>query len=178
MSDDETSLTAAQPQPREESKIILALSTVARLLLAGTWLYAGGIKISDLGSSIRSVNAYELLPTSLAQIVGAALPMVEILLGLLLLAGLLTRPAAILSSIFLVLFIAGIISAWARGLDIDCGCFGNGGVLAAGEKPTYFQDILRDLGLLAAAVLLTIRPRTWFSLDRLLMETDKGQTQT
>jgi hypothetical protein len=45
-------------------------------------------------------------------------------------------------------FVVGIASAWARGLRIDCGCFGGGGKLADGKSPSYFWEILRDGGLL------------------------------
>ena len=41
--------------------------------------------------------------------------------------GLLTRPVAVLSALMLAGFVIGIASAWARGLQIECGCFGGGG---------------------------------------------------
>ena len=59
-----------------------------------------------------------------------------------------------------MVFIAGIASAWARGLAIDCGCFGSGGQLADGQDPGYLPEILRDLGFLALAGFLLIWPRT------------------
>ena len=31
----------------------------------------------------------------------------------------------VVSSLFFIAFIIGISSAWARGLEINCGCFGN-----------------------------------------------------
>jgi hypothetical protein len=68
-----------------------------------------------------------------------------------------------------VIFIAGIVSAWARGLQIDCGCFSKGGDLGAGKVPTYGWEILRDLGFLVLAGILLWRPRTRVSLDGFLM---------
>lgn len=139
-----------------------------RLVLAGVWLYAGGSKITDLDGSVRAVKAYDLLPPAPAEWLGAALPFVELGLGLLLLVGLATRVAAAGSVVLLAAFTAGIASAWARGLQIDCGCFGGGGELAAGESPTYLVDLLRDLALLAMAGFLLWRPRTRWSVDRWL----------
>jgi uncharacterized membrane protein YphA (DoxX/SURF4 family) len=136
-----------------------------RLLLAGVWLYAGGSKVGDLTASVRAVKAYQLLPSTVAEWVGAALPLVEIGLGLLLLLGLATRLAAGASVLLLAAFVAGIASAWARGLRIDCGCFGGGGELAAGETPSYGSELVRDLALLAAAGFLLVWPRTRWSLD-------------
>lgn len=141
------------------------LGTLARLGLAAVWLVAGGTKVGDLAASGRAVNAYVVMPYDIAKVVGAALPFVEIALGLLLLAGLATRVVAGISAALLVVFIAGIASAWARGLQIDCGCFGSGGQLAAGQSPTYGPEIARDLGFLVLAGFLLIYPLTRWSVD-------------
>ncbi len=139
---------------------------VARLGLAGVWLYAGGTKVGDLAASGRAVNAYQIMPFGVAQVIGAMLPLVEIVVGLLLLAGLATRTAAAFSALLLAVFIVGIASAWARGLQIDCGCFGSGGQLASGESPTYGWEIARDIGFLILAGYLLLRPDSRFSADR------------
>lgn len=141
------------------------LGTLARLGLAAVWLVAGGAKVGDLAGSGRAVNAYDVMPYDLAKVIGAALPFVEIALGVLLIAGLATRLAAGVSAALLVVFITGIAQAWARGLQIDCGCFGSGGQLDAGQSPTYGPEILRDLGFLALAGFLLIWPLTRLSID-------------
>ncbi|MEU2702508.1 MauE/DoxX family redox-associated membrane protein [Micromonospora aurantiaca (nom. illeg.)] len=141
------------------------LGVAARLGLAAVWLIAGGTKVGDLAASGRAVNAYQVMPYDVATVIGAALPFVELTLGVLLLAGLATRISAGVSAALLVVFIAGIASAWARGLAIDCGCFGSGGQLAAGQTPSYLPEILRDLGFLVLAGFLLIWPRTPFSVD-------------
>ncbi|MEU4788407.1 MauE/DoxX family redox-associated membrane protein [Micromonospora tulbaghiae] len=141
------------------------LGVAARLGLAAVWLIAGGTKVGDLAASGRAVNAYQVMPYDVATVIGAALPFVELALGVLLLAGLATRLSAGVSAALLVVFIAGIASAWARGLAIDCGCFGSGGQLAAGQTPSYLPEILRDLGFLVLAGFLLIWPRTPFSVD-------------
>ena len=147
------------------------LGTLARLGLAAVWLFAGAAKVGDLAGSGRAVNAYQVMPFEAAQVIGAALPFVEITLGLLLLVGLATRVVAALSSALLLVFIAGISSAWARGLSIDCGCFGSGGQLAAGQSPSYGPEIARDIGFLVLAAFLVIWPRTRVSVDRWLEST-------
>ncbi|MCF0091573.1 MauE/DoxX family redox-associated membrane protein [Micromonospora sp. MH99] len=141
------------------------LSTAARLGLAAVWLVAGASKVGDLAASGRAVNAYQVLPYDVATVVGAALPFVELALGVLLLLGLATRLSAGISVALLLVFIAGISSAWTRGLAIDCGCFGSGGQLAEGQAPSYLPEILRDLGFLVLAGFLVIWPRTPVSVD-------------
>jgi uncharacterized membrane protein YphA (DoxX/SURF4 family) len=144
------------------------IGTAARLLLAGVWIAAGWLKLPDPDASVRAVRAYQLLPEWLVTPVGFGLPVLEIAVGLLLLLGLGTRIAAVFSAILLVLFIIGISSAWARGLQIDCGCFGDGGY-AADAVEKYPWEIARDIGLLAASALLIARPITPWSLDSRLM---------
>ncbi|WBB56795.1 MauE/DoxX family redox-associated membrane protein [Verrucosispora sp. WMMD573] len=141
------------------------LGLAVRLGLAIVWLWAGWSKVGDLAASGRAVNAYQVLPYDVAMVVGAALPFVELALALLLLIGLATRLTAGVSAALLLVFIAGIASAWSRGLAIDCGCFGVGGELPAGESPSYLPEILRDIGFLALAGFLLIWPRTAVSAD-------------
>jgi len=144
------------------------LGTAARWVLGVVFVVSGALKVGDLAASGRAVVAYRLLPYGLATTVGAVLPFLEIALGLLLIVGLATRLGAIVAGILLVIFIAGIASVWARGLRIDCGCFGSGGDLAANRQPTYFSETIRDIALLLAAGFLAVRPRTRLSLDALL----------
>ncbi|HEX6870023.1 MAG TPA: MauE/DoxX family redox-associated membrane protein [Micromonosporaceae bacterium] len=146
------------------------LSTVARLGLATVWLIAGASKIDDLAASGRSVVAYRIFPYDVATTIGAVLPFLEIGLGLLLLAGLATRFASFASIIMFMLFVAGIVSAWARGLRIDCGCFSAGGDLAANEQPQYFAETVRDIGLIVVAGFLALFPRSRASVDALLLD--------
>lgn len=141
------------------------ISTAARLVLGAVFLIAGGLKVIDPQSSVAAVRAYRLLPSSLANVVGWGLPFGEIALGLLLLAGIATRVVAAASAILLVIFIAAVASAAARGLSIDCGCFGGGGDVAPGQT-AYGLEILRDIGLLLLAVWLVWKPRSRFTLDR------------
>ena len=148
------------------------VATVARLGLAAVWLVAGATKVGDLAAAGRAVNAYRILPYDVAVAVGAAQPFVELALGVLLLLGLATRLAAGLSTVLLLLFVAGISSAWARGLAIDCGCFSKGGDLAAGQSPSYAPEISRDVGFLVLAGFLLLWPRTKLSIDSWLAGDD------
>jgi len=145
------------------------ISTVARLGLAAVFLIAGGVHIGDLAASGRAVNAYQLMSYDAARLVGAIQPFLEIAVGLLLLVGLATRLSAAIGALLLVVFIAGIASAWARGLQIECGCFNKGGELAAGQTARYLPEILRDVGFLVLAGILLFKPRTRLSVDGLLM---------
>ncbi|WP_220140284.1 MauE/DoxX family redox-associated membrane protein [Kitasatospora acidiphila] len=140
------------------------LSTVVRLALAVVWAWAGLAKISDPAVAAQAVRAYRILPEGLVKPVGYGLPFLELALALLLLVGLGVRIVAVISVVLLLTFIAGISSAWARGISIDCGCFGGGGAVAKSQTQ-YGQEILRDCGFLLLALWLVYRPRSKASVD-------------
>lgn len=142
---------------------------LARVVVAVVWLVASLLKLPYLEESVLAVRGYQILPYDLAVVVGYLLPIAELILGLLLIVGLFTRPAAVLSALIMIAFIIGIAQAWARGLAIDCGCFGGGGEIALEEaQAKYPWDIARDVGLLLLSAWLVWRPRTPFSLDEKL----------
>ena len=143
------------------------LATVARLGLGAVFVVAGILKLPDPAAAVRAVRAYRLLPEALVGPVAFGLPMVEIVVGLALLAGIFVRTAALASAVLLIVYIAAIASAWARGLQIDCGCFSKGGAVAAGDT-AYPAEIARDVGLLIVALALAWRPRSRFALGTVL----------
>jgi uncharacterized membrane protein YphA (DoxX/SURF4 family) len=124
--------------------------------LAAVFLVSGVLKAIDPGQTRIAVRAYELLPPSLLGPVATGLPLVELALGTLLLVGAFTRWVALASA---------VAQAWARGLSIDCGCFGGGGAVAKGNTQ-YPQELARDAGLLLLALWLLAQPRTAVSIDR------------
>jgi uncharacterized membrane protein YphA (DoxX/SURF4 family) len=140
------------------------VGTLARLGLAAVWLVSGTLKAIDLDQTVVAVRAYDVLPRGAVDVVAAVLPFLEIALGLLLLFGIGTRLVAVVSGVLLLTFMAGVTQAWARGLSIDCGCFGGGGAVAPGAT-AYLQEIMRDTGFLALTAWLVARPRTLLSLD-------------
>jgi uncharacterized membrane protein YphA (DoxX/SURF4 family) len=151
---------------------------VARLLVGGVWIVAGALKLPDPASSVRAVRAYQLLPEAIVPSVGYALPVLEVVVGVMLVIGLLVRANAVISALLFVVFIIGISAAWARGLQIDCGCFGGGGY-DPDATDKYPWDIARDLGLLFASLWLVWRPRSPWALDnRLLYDGSTDRTTT
>ena len=138
------------------------ISLTCRLVLVGVLGYAALTKIGDPAATVRAVRAYQVMPESVVSPFGHALPWVELAVAVLLLVGLGVRVAGSAAVLLLTLFVAGIASVWARGLQIDCGCFGGGG---ATTHPHYAGELVRDVLLLAVAVCVTLLPRTRLALD-------------
>lgn len=138
---------------------IRIVSLIARVGLAAVWLVSGVLKVADPAQTVIAVRAYQLLPEDLVSPVANALPFLEIGLGLFLLIGLGVRVAAVASALVLTVLIGVIASVWARGLSIDCGCFGGGGA-ADVDGWDYAAEIARDVGFLVLAAWLIVFPRS------------------
>lgn len=137
-----------------------------RLILGGVLLVAGGLKVGNLAESVEAVRAYRLLPYELTAVAGYALPLIEVAVGVLLILGLFTRFSGLVGALLLAAFVIAIASVWARGLSIDCGCFGGGGETdPAKALAAYPGEIARDLALMACGVWLSVRPSTPFALE-------------
>lgn len=120
-----------------------------RLVLAGTFLYAGFAKIQDPSAFASQIAAYRLLPEAAARGLAVLLPPLEILCGLLLLLGRWLLGSSGLAAGLLAIFILAMASAILRGLRIDCGCFS----VSGGHQVSYTR-ILEDGILLAAAIFV------------------------
>lgn len=148
---------------------------LARLVVGGVWILAGAAKLGDPSQSVAAVRAYQLLPGSTAQPVGQLLPVLEVVVGACLVLGLLTRWVSVVSALLFVAFIVGIASVWARGITIDCGCFGGGGY-DPDAASKYPWEVARDAALLLVSLGLVRWPRTPWSLDEPLFRRTPAST--
>ena len=134
---------------RAEKVIVLLL----RLIVGGVFICAGVLKAVDPAQFAKDVDNYRLLPSAAAAAVALYLPWLEILAGIALATGVWHRGASLLIGGMLVAFLIALSSAWARGLDIHCGCFGHG--------PNRFNYPLTLL--LDAALLVALCVSAWWS---------------
>jgi uncharacterized membrane protein YphA (DoxX/SURF4 family) len=141
------------------------ITLLARLILGGVLLVAGALKVGNLQKSAMAVRAYELLPTAIANFLGFVLPWLEIGLGLLLILGVAVSISGLFGAIIMFAFIIAIAQAWARGLSIDCGCFGGGGPIDP-DQTKYLSEIIRDIGLFGVGIFLYYFPKGRFALDK------------
>jgi len=146
-------------------KFLPWIGLLSRLILGGVLLAAGLLKYQHLDKSQMAVRAYEMLPIALANLIGIILPFLEIAVGVLLVIGAAVRISAIVGGVLMGAFMIGIAQAWARGLSIDCGCFGGGGQVEPGTA-NYLPELLRDGGLALLAIYLFRYPQSKFGLDR------------
>jgi uncharacterized membrane protein YphA (DoxX/SURF4 family) len=126
------------------------LRLALRLVLAAVFLYAAYTKLRQPWLLFAlSIDSYGMLPQWAVLLVARTLPWLELLLGLLLASGVGLPYVALATSLQLVLFLGVMLRGYAKGLGIDCGCFG------AGEALTI-KTLIRDGLLTAGAIVLTV----------------------
>ncbi len=141
------------------------LTLLSRLVLGGVLLAAGALKVGNPQKSAMAVRAYEVLPINIANFLGYVLPWMEVGVGTLLIIGVGVKISAAIGGFTMFVFIIAISQAWARGLSINCGCFGGGGAVEPGETK-YLSEILRDIGLTMLGIYLYRFPKGRFGLDK------------
>jgi uncharacterized membrane protein YphA (DoxX/SURF4 family) len=95
-----------------------------------------------------SIDTMQLLPAPAVLFVARVLPWTELLLGILLLAGIKMRYAAPFATGLLLIFFSVMVKSYMSGLEIDCGCFGPGEALGP-------KTLARDGVLLAISAWVT-----------------------
>jgi len=128
------------------------LVLIARLVLSAAFLFAALPKIQDPVAFAASVEGFRVVAGPSALWVALALPWLELVIGVGLLIPQIRRGSALLIVGLLALFIGLHASAWSRGLDISCGCYGQSDTPA-----NYLWLILRNAALLAAATVVLVR---------------------
>jgi len=122
-----------------------------RVVFALMFLAAAWPKFTDPYGFASLVAQYQMLPPALVHVFSVWLPAMEITVGLSLLLLPYEKESSALLGLLLVMFIAALAQALARGLGIACGCFDLAGATDAGE--TWFA-LLRDIVLLVPAFWL------------------------
>ena len=95
-----------------------------RIALGGTFVFAGVLKISDPARFASAVGSYRFAPHELVNLIAILVPWIEVIAGLCVVTGIWLRPGAIILVVMTGTFLPAISSALARGLNIECGCFG------------------------------------------------------
>lgn len=137
-----------QSVPRP-SWIWMALSMAVGLL----FIYAGIAKTLDPLHFASDIQNYKILSYPLAVRFALYLPWLEIVCGVAMIAGWLRSGALAILTGLMVVFIGVTLAAKARGINIDCGCFG-----VASKGWSFTTHLLTDFAILGALALLWFRP--------------------
>lgn len=119
-----------------------------RIFLGIVFVFAAITKVTDPIGFSQSIYNYKLMPDFTINFLAIAFPWIELVAGILLIFGIAVKEnSAILSSLLFVFIIAIIISI-ARGLNIDCGCFGTVEGSKVGLLKIVENTVLLIIGLI------------------------------
>ena len=150
------------------------LALPLRWYLGCVFLLACQHKIADPGSFAVDVATYGILPLPLVNMTAITLPWLELAAGIMLIAGLKARAAALMVFGMMVMFTAALAIALAQGLDVSCGCFASQG--AQGEDPISTMTLFRDVGWLGLSVYVMLFDDSPIGIDRILARRDRVRT--
>jgi uncharacterized membrane protein YphA (DoxX/SURF4 family) len=142
------------------SRPVSWIGFAVRLAAAGVWIFSGAAKLPDIRGFQLLIQQYGILPDVLSGPFAYALPFVEIGLGLYLALGLFVRGTALAGTLLFAAFLSSQAYAYARGIPLDCGCFGTLIRTAVGPG-----TMARDFGLGLPTFLMLALPARWLSLD-------------
>jgi uncharacterized membrane protein YphA (DoxX/SURF4 family) len=138
---------------------------VLRLLLGGFFVFASLDKIWSPAAFAKIVYQWQVVGPVPSNLVAVTLPWVELLAGLLLLAGVWKRESALVVALMLVVFLVAAGSVMARGIDVEnCGCVSVAKAEAASSwLPAWTKGVgwflvSRNVVLLGAALALAFAP--------------------
>jgi putative oxidoreductase len=130
-------------------KTALFITWMLRLVVGGAFIFSGALKIADPAKFAIDVSNYRLVPHELINLVAIFMPWMEVVAGAFVLAGIWLRAAALVIAGMTVMFAVVIMSALARGLNIECGCFGT-----LGGKHIGVVNLAIDMALFCLAAWL------------------------
>ena len=113
-----------------------------RWLLGALFVYAGVAKALDPAAFASDIANYQLLPWTLCAAMACYLPWLEIIAGAALISEKWSSASVRILLLLMLLFFQALLTAWLRGLNIHCGCFGR--ALTSSNYPLLF---LRDAAI-------------------------------
>jgi uncharacterized membrane protein YphA (DoxX/SURF4 family) len=112
------------------------------MILGGTFLLSGLLKLRDPDGFTSAVDDYRVLPQRLVRPVALVVPFLELTLGTALLIGWWVRPAAFLSTLLLLSFAVAVGVNLKRERAVACHCFPEFGEDQIGKSTLVRQGVL------------------------------------
>jgi putative oxidoreductase len=132
-----------------------------RFALAAVLLWAAIPKLVDPAAFATDITNYRLVPEGWAGAIALMLPVLELVVAGALVIGLEARGAAVVAALMLAIFSAAMVQAMARGIDLECGCFGE-----TVQATVGWDSIARNAILVALAGLVAYAPDVRWSALR------------
>lgn len=127
----------------------------ARVVVAAVFVAAAVPKLLEPGTFAIAIDNYRLLPAGAVGPTAVLVPVLELAVAAALVVGAGARGAGVVGAALLAVFTVGIVQALARGIDIECGCFGS-----ATRAQADWTSVARNVALIAGCVFVSVAPDT------------------
>lgn len=127
------------------------LGLAVRVVLGLIFVAASWDKIADPLAFAKIIRNYQILPDMLIGGVALVLPWIEVVVGLCLITGFLTRGASLSAALMMAVFLSAMAWAQYKGISTQCGCF-----TTKPDDAISARTFLRDGSILALALLATV----------------------
>lgn len=125
-----------------------------QILIGALFAVAALAKLGDLHAFAEQIHNFRLVPWGLENLSAITLPWIELVAALALVFGVRARAGGVVAAVLTALFTVAVLIAMARGLDVECGCFGTGDATRVG-----LLKVVENLAMLAVALTASLRPR-------------------
>lgn len=123
------------------------ISIILKIFFGSLFLYSSLVKLMDIQVFAQSLGAYEILPRDMIPFFSYYIPFLELFLLIALLIPKREKELVVLMMFVIFVFQLSLLSLILRGIEIDCGCFGD---FTVSPK----MALIRNFGLLFLLALL------------------------
>jgi uncharacterized membrane protein YphA (DoxX/SURF4 family) len=142
---------------------------VLRLIIGGVFVYASMDKLMNQEEFARAIYNYKFLPDVFINVFAIIMPYLELIAGIFLIFGIFKKGSSFIISFLLIIFLISLTQAYARGLDISCGCFS---LETVSQKSDILLRIFEDIFLLIGSLIIFIKSNN-NSLTNIKQETQQ-----
>lgn len=132
------------------------IQILIRLIIGGVYIYVAWNKLINPEEFAKAIKNYDMLPVQLINIIAITLPYIELFAGLFLIFGFYKKGSSAILGLTLVVFIIALTSAYARGLNIDCGCGFTSTTQETSSKTDLLVRIFEDILMLIGVVIVFV----------------------
>ena len=124
---------------------------IFRFILGAIFIFSGIMKLLDPAKFYGDIQGFEMIGNQSAFLAAYIIPWLEVGCGFAFLVRCQYRGALAIYTTLMIVFTAALVSALARGLDLNCGCFGGS------TDINIPQSLTKNVLMLAGLIFLCVR---------------------
>jgi len=136
------------------------INLLVRIVVGFVFIVTGISKIVEPAQFAREISNYDMMFAPLINLMAIILPWLEIVTGFLFVFGVRIKANVILLAAMLLMFNIAVATAWARGLDINCGCYSN-----IAEQTVGIGKLSENFALFDALAFVYFFPNNKLSIE-------------